>query len=103
MERTEKDQSQDVLLKQTNNISEEGITKPKKQLKRVKRRDEGIVRKKGFCKSLRASAKGVKMPESEGELGPRRNMMYASTLRSSKVKKATATNRSRRERRETIN
>ena len=75
MERTERDQSQVVLLNPTNNISEEGIIKPKTQLKRVKSREEGRVRKKGFCKSLRASAKGVKLPEKEGLLGPRRNMM----------------------------
>ena len=74
----------------------------RKQAKLVRNIEPVVVCRSGLVRSFRASAKGTKIPESEGLFGPRRNIIYAKTLRSSKVKKATATNNNKREARATI-
>ena len=50
-----------------------------------------------LVRSLRASAKGTRSPRRHGLLGPTRNIIYASTLRSIRVKKATEIRTSKRE------
>lgn len=88
--RTVYEQSQEKLEYGSNETRLAGMIKPSKHENRVRIREEGRVSKKGFCNSLRASAKGVREPNKEGLLGPFRNMRYARVFRSSKVKKATA-------------
>jgi len=61
-----------------------------------------VVIIKGLVSNLRASANGTSKPEREGLFGPRRNIIYPRTLRSIKVKKATETNKSKRESIDTI-
>jgi hypothetical protein len=62
-----------------------------------------IGKTKGLAKSLRASAMGVRQPIRKGLLGPLRTIIYARTLRSNKVKKATATSSKRVEKNVAIN
>ena len=50
-----------------------------------------------LVRSLRASAKGTRSPLRQGLLGPKRNIIYPSTLRSMRVKKATEISTSKRE------
>jgi len=85
----EQDQSQTLEVKPTKTRRVEGTTNPKTQAQRVKKKEAGKVNKKGLQISLRASAKGVKRPMKEGLFGPRRNIIYESVFRSSKVKNAT--------------
>lgn len=99
---SEYDQSQTLDVKPIKTRRQEGITKPKTQAKRVKKKDEGSVNKKGLMTSLRASARGVKIPSKEGLFGPRRNIIYAKTFRSRRVKKATDNKKEKRESRGTI-
>jgi len=56
---------------------------------------------KSLANNLRASANGTNNPKAEGLLGPWRNIIYPKTLRSIKVKNATAINKSKSERSET--
>lgn len=104
---TEKDIQTKILTKvntqshekeegETNIQSAEGTTRKPKQAPRMSSEDPEERNKKGLVSSLRASAKGTKTPHKDGLFGPLRNMIYARTLRSKRVKKATATKRKRR-------
>jgi len=56
----------------------------------IKKREEESGNRNGFLSNFRASAKGTNKPEMEGLFGPTRSINEPSTLRSNKVKKATA-------------
>jgi len=81
--------------------SKQGIINIRKQARLIKNGlpEAGII--KGLVSNFRASAKGTSQPLRAGLLGPRRNMIYPKTLRSSNVKKATDTKSSSRETKET--
>jgi len=61
-----------------------------KQAARSKNCEALVGLRKGLDSSLRASANGMKKPHRLGLLGPTRIIMNERTLRSIKVKKATA-------------
>ena len=96
------DQSQANEDQEAKDHKIEGIRNNRTQAKLVRNIEPEDVCRSGLVRSFRASAKGTKKPESEGLFGPRRNIIYAKTLRSSNVKKATATNNNNREARATI-
>jgi len=87
---------------ETKTQSRDGIINIKKQAKRVRRGLLVEVIIKGLASNFRASANGTRRPDIEGLFGPRRNIIYPKTLRSSKVKKATDTNNSKSEIKDTI-
>jgi len=68
------------------------MRKESKQENTIRVGDPIVGKMNGLDNNLSASAKGVILPIIEGLLGPFRSIIYAKTLRSIRVKKATATN-----------
>ena len=74
-----------------------GIMNKIRQAEYIARELDLEGRRENLVKSLRASAKGTKIPLRQGLLGPTRNIIYPSTLRSKRVKKATEISTRKRE------